>query len=448
VPSHSAPHLWDAVQSAGRLDARWIESAGGRVGLAELETGSALCAPPQMLRGRSILIRTADQLPAALALLELDGLARRMVLCPPDVDERHLPAIAAAAEVEVVVGDTLPAGLRSDFVACTARVSPAPVERHGSQASEWVLLTSGTTGVPKLVVHSFETLTGPMRGGAPGEATVWSTFYDTRRYGGLQVFLVLSGPGETVADFLSRAGERGVTHISGTPSHWRAALMSAASGRIKPGYVRLSGEIADQTILDALRAAYPGAKIAHAFASTEAGVAFAVEDGKSGFPAALTEQRGGPVELCVEAGTLRIRSDRMALRYLGPDAAPLHDGQGFVDTGDVVERRGDRWRFAGRRGGVINIGGRKAHPEEIESVINRHPRVRMSLVKARRNPITGAVVVADVVAETGTADADALRDEILGGCKAALPRHMVPVALRFVADLPIAASGKLVRPHA
>ena len=51
----------------------------------------------------------------------------------------------------------------------------------------------------------------------------------------------------------------------------------------------------------------------------------------------------------------------------------------------------------GRRGGVINVGGLKVHPEEVEAVINAHPWVRMSLVKARRNPITGAVVTADVV---------------------------------------------------
>ena len=63
----------------------------------------------------------------------------------------------------------------------------------------------------------------------------------------------------------------------------------------------------------------------------------------------------------------------------------------------MVELRGDRYHFVGRRGGVINVGGLKVHPEEIEAVINRHPAVRMSLVRGRRNPITGAIVVAEVV---------------------------------------------------
>jgi non-ribosomal peptide synthetase component F len=107
----------------------------------------------------------------------------------------------------------------------------------------------------------------------------WSTFCDIRRYGGLQIFfrgvhggsLVLSDPAESVEDFLRRAAAAGVTHISGTPSHWRKALMSGAAGSLAPRYARLSGEIADQAVLDGLRAAYPQAIVAHAFASTEAG---------------------------------------------------------------------------------------------------------------------------------------------------------------------------------
>ena len=101
--------------------------------------------------------------------------------------------------------------------------------------------------------------------------------------------LVLSSAQESTADFLARAASHRVTHISGTPSHWRRALMSSAAHLITPEYVRLSGEIADQTILNQLRAVYPQARIAHAFATTEAGVAFDVNDGLAGFPAGALE---------------------------------------------------------------------------------------------------------------------------------------------------------------
>jgi len=80
------------------------------------------------------------------------------------------------------------------------------------------------------------------------------------------------------------AGTHGVTHISGTPSHWRRALMSSSAHLIALEYVRLSGEIADQGILNHLSQVYPKARIDHAFATTEAGVAFVVNDLTSGFP--------------------------------------------------------------------------------------------------------------------------------------------------------------------
>ena len=119
----------------------------------------------------------------------------------------------------------------------------------------------------------------------------------------------------------------------------------------------------------------------------------------------------------------------------------------------MVERRGDRYYFVGRRGGIINVGGLKVHPEEVEAVINRHHDVRMSLVKARKSPIMGSIVVADVVLNddaSALADGteDNLKDEILHLCRDALPQHKVPATVRFVPALDVTAAGKLARNHA
>jgi acyl-CoA synthetase (AMP-forming)/AMP-acid ligase II len=287
---------------------------------------------------------------------------------------------------------------------------------------------------------------------------VWATFYDIRRYGGLQIFLraiigggsmVLSEYGEALGDHVARLRARAVTHISGTPSHWRKLLMSGAAAGFSPGYVRLSGEIADQAVLDALTQAFPKASIGHAYASTEAGVGFAVNDGREGFPANLIGQNPGGVEMKIIDGSLRIRSKRTAHAYVGLRAAALADSDGFVDTGDMVELRGDRYHFVGRRGGIINIGGLKVHPEEIEAVINRHSAVRMSRAKSRRSPITGSVVVADVVLTAdGVGRAKAIRDEILGQCRASLASHKVPAVIRFTDALDVTPAGKLARSDA
>ncbi|HTN73386.1 MAG TPA: long-chain fatty acid--CoA ligase, partial [Methylomirabilota bacterium] len=137
---------------------------------------------------------------------------------------------------------------------------------------------------------------------------------------------------------------------------------------------------------------------------------------------------------------------RTASCYLGDEGSALMDHEGFVDTGDMVERRGDRYYFLGRKTGVINVGGLKVYPEEVETVINRHPGVRMSCVRSRRSPITGALVVADVVLG-GDPDPAVIKQEILKICRETLARHKVPTAINFVSSLAVAESGKIERHH-
>jgi acyl-coenzyme A synthetase/AMP-(fatty) acid ligase len=460
--------LWDALSAADPECQRFLRGFAASVDMAELVRCSILGGRRDELRGRSILLTTSDQLAAALALIELDGIVPRLVLCPPDLPADYIPFVAATAAVNAVVSDRersepWAVGVES-FITCSPAIVPATPRGRGHQQTEWILLTSGTTGRPKLVVHNLSSLMAPIKPGSAARNTiVWGTFYDIRRYGGLQIFLravvgggsmVLSSANESTGDFLTRAGACGVTHISGTPSHWRRALMSPSASRIAPRYVRMSGEIVDQTILDRLRAAFPEASVAHAFASTEAGVAFEVDDGLSGFPSELIGRANSEVAMKVENGSLRIRSARTASGYLSSETKSFADSDWFVDTGDLVELQGSRYYFIGRGDGIINVGGRKVHPEEVEAVINRHPSIQMSLVTARKNPITGAVVVADVVVKSEFRTGDdvfartALQREILGACHDALPPHKVPAIIRFVPSLSVTGSGKLARFHA
>lgn len=457
--------LWNRINSAGNPSNIWISSADRTITLSELLRGSCLEARLEELRGRSVLILTRDQLSAAISAIELDGIARQIVLWPADVPTEHLSFVMESARVDAVLSDghwmDARAFPRLDHLRCSSTIRPAKCDRRPTHRTEWVLLTSGTTGRPKMVVHTLASLCGAIEHRrAPERPMVWSTFYDMRRYGGLQIFLramltgaslVLSDARETPPEFLARAGRHGVTHISGTPSHWRRALMSGSATAMSPEYVRLSGEIADQAILDNLRACYPQARITHAFASTEAGVAFEVHDELAGFPASVIDNPPAGVAMKVADGTLRIRSRRIADRYIAA-VSSIADQDGFVDTGDLVQLRDGRYYFAGRRDGTINIGGQKVHPEEVEAVINRHPRVHMSLVRSRKNPVLGALVVADVVLQNRPESADheriELQREILQICREALPRHKVPAAIHFVPELAVAASGKIARQHA
>jgi acyl-coenzyme A synthetase/AMP-(fatty) acid ligase len=445
------------ILASGGGPGRRIRTAQAALELDEFTDKTSLGGRIAELEGRSIMLIAGDQLRTAASLIELDGVARRILLCPPDLALEHYPVVMRDAEVDALVfgADETVAQTVGQSVSVRCQL-PLRQERllTGRRATEWVLLTSGTSGDPKMVVHTLATLTNAfISTSSQSPIQNWATFYDIRRFGGLQIFLralagrgslTLHEPEESVDDFLARAGAEGVTHISGTPTHWRLALMNpGAATRMRPIYVRLSGEVADRAVFDGLKLLYPSAQLVDAYASTEAGLAFEVSDGLEGFSASRIGAEQNGVTIQIVEGSLRIRSDRTALRYLGDQA--LLDADGFVDTGDLVERSGDRYLFLGRRGGIINVGGAKVNPEEVEAAINQHPAVRVCLVKARKNPITGAVVVADVELKNGEAPSPEIRREILALCANRLASYKVPALLRFVSSLPMTPSGKLDR---
>ena len=191
----------------------------------------------------------------------------------------------------------------------------------------------------------------------------------------------------------------------------------------------------------AARSLSAGARSSHAYASTEAGVAFAVDDGRAGFPAALVEWRWAGRDASDRRVSAASASRGAALRYLGADAPALARRGGL--------RRHRRSWSSGAAIAIISSAGAaassmsaapKVHPEEVEAVINAQPAVRASRVFARKNPITGAMVVAEVVLSDGATARDALARRN----PRRLPRHAAelqgPAPIRFVADLPMTAA--------
>ena len=163
MPQNSQASLWNTLSAAGDLSARFVFGAEASIALGDLVAGSALYGRGDELRGLSVLIATTNQLTAASALIELDGIARRIVLCPPDLPLELLPFVIDSADVDAIVSDRTDAWiwiipvLYASFPAVD-EITPEKCERSAQHQTEWILLTSGTTGLPKLVVHTLDEL--------------------------------------------------------------------------------------------------------------------------------------------------------------------------------------------------------------------------------------------------------------------------------------------------
>ncbi len=408
--------------------------------------------------GRRIAINTRDVVETIVLLAAADGNAHSLALTSPSLEIAALEKLLTIFQPDVVLtdrnevisveGGTVPCMASSKELATL--IPPIPGEAIAT-ATEWIVTTSGTTATPKLVSHQFSGLVRTTRRDTErGRQQVWGLLYDFSRFAGLQVVLqsLLSGAALAVPDMtkplaeqLAFLAEAGCTHLSATPTLWRKILMTPGGGNLALGQITLGGEIADSAVLNTLSKAFPEARLSHIFASTEAGVGFSVTDGMEGFPASYLVLSPSGIRLRIEDGRLHVKNDSVSSDYLGGDGNVSKNG--WVDTGDVVERIGERVFFRGRANGVINVGGNKVHPEEVERVIVSHPDILMARVYARSNPISGSLVAADVVPRA-TAD-EAFRKNLTDYLKTHLERYMVPAILRITEPFETTPAGKINR---
>ena len=166
-PKEHANSIRESLVDSPDCGSRFLWSARNTVSLSEALLGTSLGGRASELAGRSVLIATRDQLDAALVLIELDGSARRLIICPPDVSPVDIPGIVEQAEVDAVVLDTslltekrwreaLESSVRlriPEIVPIASLVAGAKLAKTDPLVTEWVLLTSGTCGAPKAVLN-------------------------------------------------------------------------------------------------------------------------------------------------------------------------------------------------------------------------------------------------------------------------------------------------------
>lgn len=308
------------------------------------------------------------------------------------------------------------------------------------------LLTSGTTGDPKLIHHTWETLFSTGRSPSARNRR-WLVPYQVGTYAWYQLITMgLFQPGQELvsladpsgASFIQTALDQGVDSVSCTPTLWRLALLEVPPSHLrglKLNQITLGGEIIDQALLDRLQRLYPEAQVTQIYASSEVGACIVVQDGRAGFPSEmLISTESAATALRVQDGRLWVRSTHSASAAMG------RDGE-WVDTGDRVEERRGRVVFLGRAdSGCLNVGGAKLFAGAIEAVILQHPSVSWCRVRGVRAPLVGSLPEADVVVDPRQ---PSLTDaELVAHCRGRLPEPGIPRFWNRLDSIPIQASLK------
>lgn len=397
------------------------------------------------IKASNVVINGRSRFEFAKLLFLLDGEVKSILFLPQDIDETLFDRYYNEAEINYEVyldGNELKFNT---------------IKKHHSfkfGETSWIIPTSGTTNIPKLVSHSFKSLTRTTKQNIEiGANYRWGLVYDIYRFSGIQVFLqsmlsgstlIISEANASMPEILNNLLASNCNALSATPSFWRKVMMSKELNDLDFKIITLGGEIADESILQALRAKFIEAKVLHIYASTEAGVGFSVIDAHSGFPKQYLDEGINGITLKISStSTLMINNGKQTQKYLSRDA--LYQNGGFIDTGDIIEIKGDRVYFLGRDSGAINVGGNKVQPEEVESTLLDLGFVQVAFVYPKKNPMMGNIVCADIVLKDGTGDTKIAKTEILKYCREKLENFKVPAIIKFVDDIETTHSGKLKR---
>jgi acyl-CoA synthetase (AMP-forming)/AMP-acid ligase II len=389
--------------------------------------------------GRTVTWRTLHklpQLPSPAAVLVDNGADALAAVRHHAVHGTEL-LVATSSRVDLSMREELG---ESGFAVVIAKgdehsVTPAKLKRVEESGRVW-LLTSGSTGRPTRIGHTLESLTTVTTQQQP---RTWLLPYSPGTYAWWQVVtisltqadqgLVVVEPSE-LETWPLIASEHGVTAASGTPTFWRQTIYrdTEALAKVPLEQITLGGEPVDQAILDRLREIFPQARISWIYASSEVGASIVVHDGKAGFPRAWLDREPDPES---ERPILSVDKDELII------TSPHHGAglDGAVRTGDRVEFVDDRVLITGRLDtDEINVGGSKVSAGLVRNVLMGHPAVAWARVFARKAPLVGRMVAAEVVTSP---DLGPITDaDLVQWCSNRLPDYGVPRRIKFLDAIP------------
>lgn len=315
-----------------------------------------------------------------------------------------------------------------------------------------VLFSSGTTGKPKAMLHDLEKLVDGYAEKRPRPLSML-LFLLFDHIGGINTLLNVLATGSN-ATLVSDKTPQHVAHLierfriailPTSPTFLNLLLITGAFESHDVSSLRMityGTEPMPEGVLARLRKQLPRVKLLQTFGTSETGIVNTVSAGSDSlymkFNDATTEHQ-------VVDGELWLRSTRQILGYLN-HASDSFTEDGWFKTGDMVDTlENGMLRIRGRTKEIINVGGEKVFPSEVESVLLLHPFVEDCKAYGEVNGVTGQFVVADVVLSSAARGAPAASfQEIRRFARQRMDAYKVPVRLNSVTNIAYSARFKKV----
>jgi acyl-CoA synthetase (AMP-forming)/AMP-acid ligase II len=308
---------------------------------------------------------------------------------------------------------------------------------HEREASGLILFSSGSTGESKGSVLDFDRLLAKFETPRPAYRTLVFLLLD--HIGGINTLLHGLCHGGTTVTIRERSPDAVCAAIEAhriqllptTPTFLRILLIADAIRRYDLSSLEIvtyGTEPMPAATLSAVREALPRVRLKQTYGLSELGIlptqsrdsgSVWLKLGKTGFEHKIVEN------------VLWIRSPSAMLGYL--NAPSPFDAEGWFNTQDLVEQDGDYIRILGRKSELINVGGEKVHPTEIENLLLQLDNVKDVTVHGQPNPITGQVVAAKITPRVPE-DPDALKRRVRQFCHARLERYKMPAIIDVVVE--------------
>ena len=298
-----------------------------------------------------------------------------------------------------------------------------------------VLFSSGTSGSPKAMVQDFGKLLASYEARHESDLAMLAllgfdhigglnTLLNTLAAGSLLVVPVSRSPADVAKAI---AGHR-VAVLPASPTFLNLLLAAGVTDDLSSLRVITYGtEPMPESLLLRLKKVFPRVRFIQTFGTSETGIT-RTESPEAGSTFLRFEDPN--LEWKVIDDELWLRSRTQIAGYLNANNE-CFTADGWFRTGDKVEQGPNgTLRILGRMGEMINVGGEKLMPAEVESVVLGVPGVADCRVRGEAHPLTGQTVVVDVV--SFTSDQEAQRSAIRTACRARLARHKIPTRVTFV----------------